>query len=85
MHLYSINGSIKKYNSINDILEEYFKERLNLYQKRKDYQLEQLQKELDLISYKAKFIINVIEKEIEINNRRKKILNLNYLFLNFQN
>ena len=83
MHLYSINGSIKKYDSINDILEEYFKERLDLYQKRKDYQLEQLQKELDLISYKAKFIINVIEKKIKINNRKKKDIESKLFVLKF--
>lgn len=83
MHLYSINGSIKKYNSINDILEEYFKERLYLYQKRKDYQLEQLQKELDLISYKAKFIINVIEKKIKVNNRKKANIESKLFVLKF--
>ena len=36
MHLYSLNGSIKKYNSIKDILREYYDERLSMYGKRKD-------------------------------------------------
>lgn len=71
MHLYSTNGSIKKYLSIKEILQEYFTERLELYQKRKDYQLDILKKELELISYKCKFILMVIEKKIKINNRKR--------------
>ena len=44
MHLYSVDNSIKKYLTINDILKEYFNERLELYQKRKDHQLDNLKK-----------------------------------------
>ena len=37
MHLYNSQGKIKKYNSVKEILEEYYIVRLEYYQKRKDY------------------------------------------------
>jgi DNA topoisomerase II len=71
MHLYSVNGNIRKYSDINDILNEFYQKRLELYQKRKDYQLNNLKNDLDNLNYKVKFILQVINKEIKINNRKK--------------
>ena len=71
MHLYSVDNNIRKYLTINDILKDYYQKRLELYQKRKDHQLDNLKKDLDLLSYKVKFIMQVINKEIKINNRKK--------------
>nr|QFG74738.1 MAG: DNA gyrase/topoisomerase IV, subunit A [Megaviridae environmental sample] len=71
MHLYSIDGNIKKYNSIKDIMTEYFDHRLELYDKRLKYLLAELKKQLDLISYKVKFILMVINNELIVNNRKK--------------
>jgi DNA topoisomerase-2 len=71
MHLYSTQGSIKKYDSVWAIMEEYYNYRLELYQKRKDYMLDILQKELDKMTWKCKFILMVINKELKVNNRKK--------------
>lgn len=72
MHLYSVDGSIKKYNSIKDIMIEYYNNRLELYQKRKEYQLNVIKNELDKMTWKCKFILMVVEKKLKINNRKKK-------------
>jgi len=71
MHLFSTSGAIKKYNNVKDILKEYYTERLNIYSKRKEYQLNQLQKELDLLTWKCKFILMVVNKELKVNNKKK--------------
>ena len=71
MHLYSIDGCIKKYSSIKEILKEYYTERLSLYENRKEYMLNIMQNELDLMTWKCKFIIMVVEKKLIINNRKK--------------
>jgi DNA topoisomerase-2 len=42
MHLYKSNGTIHKYESIEAILDDYFNVRLELYEKRKNYLLEEL-------------------------------------------
>jgi DNA topoisomerase-2 len=71
MHLYNPNGHIKKYDNVEEIMKDYFYVRLDLYQKRKDYQLNILEYQLKLISFKVKFILNVIDKKIDVNNKKK--------------
>ena len=72
MHLYNNRGAIQKYDSIESILDEYFTVRLSLYQKRKDYLLETLEKQLKIINWKVKFILMIVEKKLEINNKKKQ-------------
>lgn len=64
MHLFDENGKIRKYNSYKDILENFAKVRLNLYQKRKDYLMKEWRKELDILQWKLKFVKAVIAEEI---------------------
>ena len=71
MHLYNKNGAIQKYDTIEQIMDEYFDVRLDLYQKRKDYLLNELENQLKLISWKVKFILLIVEKKLEINNKKK--------------
>ena len=71
MHLYNKNGAIQKYDTIEQIMDEYFNVRLDLYQKRKDYLLHELENQLKLISWKVKFILLIVEKKLEINNKKK--------------
>ena len=74
MHLYSVNGSIKKYKDIKEIINEYYDERLKLYQARRLYQLNVLKNELDMIGYKVKFILMIINKELKVNNKKKIVI-----------
>jgi hypothetical protein len=71
MHLYCPKGHIKKYNKVDDIIEDYYNVRLDLYQKRKNYLLNVLEQQLKIISYKVKFILMVINNKIEIRNKKK--------------
>ena len=48
IHLYDNKGTIKRYNSIYDIFDEYYITRYSLYVKRKKHQLEYLKYELDV-------------------------------------
>ena len=71
MHLYGPEGHIKRYDSVEDIMRDYYKVRLEMYQKRKTHQLAILEHQLKVISYKVKFILMVVEKKLEINNKKK--------------
>ena len=71
MYLYSTDNTIKKYSSPEDILIDYYEIRLEYYQKRKDYMLIILQKELDVLENKVRFIESVIKEEIVIFNKKK--------------
>ena len=71
MYLHNKNNQIQKYDTIEDILNEYFDVRLEFYEKRKAHQLDALEKQLKLISYKVKFILMIVEKKLDVNNKKK--------------
>ena len=71
MHLFNHKGTITKYDSVLDIISEYYSVRLELYHKRKLYQLDILEYQLKLISYKVKFILLIVNKKLVINNKKK--------------
>ena len=71
MHLYSVDGNIKKYESPFEIMTEYYTERLAIYEKRKMYELNVLQNIIDLMTNKIRFILMVVEEELIINKRKK--------------
>jgi DNA topoisomerase II len=83
IHLYNINGTIKKYKIIKNIMEEFFKIRLEMYCKRKEHMLNKLKNELDVISYKVKFILAIIAADIKINNKSKDYIESKLVQLEF--
>lgn len=74
MHLYSPQGQIKKYISINDIIIDYYKVRHGAYIKRKDHMLNILSYQLQILSFKVKFIMMIVNNELIINNKKKQLI-----------
>jgi len=74
MYLYSPDCKIKKYMNENEIVEEFYNIRLSLYIRRKDYLLNMLKIELDLIKYKVKFIQEIIDETIIIRNKKFSVI-----------
>ena len=62
--MFDPNGTIQQYDSIEDILQEYFKVRLGLYQKRKDYTLGLLKAESSKLNNQVRFIQEKIQGDI---------------------
>jgi len=71
MHLYDKNKNIKKYNDVEEILLEWYDIRLDAYVRRKNFIINKLEKELELLKYKVIFIQNVINKKIIIYKQKK--------------
>ncbi|KAL9420945.1 hypothetical protein AB3S75_038503 [Citrus x aurantiifolia] len=71
MHLFDSKGVIKKYDTPEQILEEFFHIRLEFYEKRKKVQLENLELELLKLENKVRFILGVVNGEIVVNNRKR--------------
>ena len=72
MHLYNSKGTICKYDSVGDIMKEFYVIRLAYYTKRKEYMLKSMRRELDIYEAKIRFIeefisgtINILHKEDE--------------------
>ncbi|PON46642.1 DNA topoisomerase II-type [Trema orientale] len=71
MHLFDANGVIKKYDTPEQILEEFFHLRLEFYEKRKKVLLDNLELDLLKLENKVRFILGVVKGEIIVNNRKR--------------
>ncbi|PVU94194.1 hypothetical protein BB561_002739 [Smittium simulii] len=65
-------GRIKKYESPEAILMEYYPLRLRYYQLRKESLTAQLTEEWEKLSNKARFVLEIIQKKLIVQNRKKK-------------
>lgn len=71
MHLHDTKGSIKKYDSVKEILCEYYAYRLDMYNKRKEYYLKVLENQLNILSWKIKFLEYVTSEKIIVFENKK--------------
>ena len=74
MVLFSPEGKLKKYDTVEEILETFFNLRLQYYTIRKDYMISVLKKEVATLTNKARFIKMVIEDELIIKKKKRVIL-----------
>jgi DNA topoisomerase-2 len=70
MHLYK-NNVITKYQNANIILKDYIDIRIEIYTKRKNYNIKILENELSLLKYRKQFIEQIISKDIIIERKKK--------------
>ena len=68
------NGHLKIFQTVEDILRYFCDFRLIWYQKRKDYLVDRLGKELKEMCFKAKFIKSIIDKKLVVNNTPKDVV-----------
>merc|ERR1719379_674137 len=71
MMLFDAEGKIAKYNTSLDILVEFCKLRREVYEKRKDYLVSKLTREREILSNKARFILMVVQGELELRKKKK--------------
>ena len=77
MHLFDSEEKLKKYESVDNIIDTYYDVRLSYYEKRKSYMINNLQKELKLLSNKAKYIQENLDGTIDLRKKTKEqILNM---------
>ena len=66
MVLFDKDSNIKKYNTTNEIIEEFCGVRGVFYQKRKDYLVKDLQSKINLMEIKIRFINEFINETIKV-------------------
>ena len=71
MHLFDANEHLKKFNTASEIIEEYYGVRLAFYDKRKKYQMDTLEKELIILSNKARYINDNLSGKIDLRRKKK--------------
>jgi len=71
MYLFDAQCKLKKYLKIENIIDDYYSKRLDMYQKRKDYLLNEMEKELLLLSNRARYILEILEGKMDLRKKTK--------------
>lgn len=77
MHLFDENGSIKKYGSAEEIIEEFVGVRLKYNQLRKNSLLAEYSSANEVVDNKIRFLTEIIEGTFVVYRRSKKEINAN--------
>ena len=72
MHLFDDKDTLHKYESVFEIIDAYYDVRLKMYQERKENMINSLERELRLLSNKAKYITENLEGTIDLRKRKKE-------------
>lgn len=71
---FDARGQIKKYEKVEDILEEFYVYRLAMYTKRKAYWLEKINTEYRKLRNQARFVMEIIDNKLVVSKKRKPVL-----------
>lgn len=74
MHMFDSSEKLKKYKNTSDIVKDFFETRLKMYEIRKKYQLETLQRDLLVLSNKAKYILGNLDGSIDLRGKKKDVI-----------
>jgi DNA topoisomerase-2 len=69
MHMFNSECKLHKYNSVEEIIDDFYGVRIGLYQKRKDYLVGAMEKKLVKLSNRARYIQETLKGTIDL---RKK-------------
>jgi len=74
MHLFNHQQQLHKFNSVYEIVNDFYKVRLDLYSKRKEHQLNQIAKDLCLLTNKSNYVKELLEGTIDLRRKRNEEL-----------
>jgi DNA topoisomerase-2 len=72
MHMFDANEKLKLYKNAKDIIDDYYPVRLSYYQKRKDFIVEAIKKEMIYLSNRVKYIQENLDNTIDLRNKKKE-------------
>lgn len=75
MHLFNYNDKLKKYDSVQEIIDDYFEIRLEYYDDRKENMMEVVEKQINVLANKVKFIHEILEGTIDLRKKKKQEIN----------
>ena len=83
MHLFNSHDKLQKYDCVEEIIDDYYSVRLGLYDKRKSYLIEELNKDLLILRNKVNYIKEILNDTIDLRKKKrdeviKLLLNKNY-------
>lgn len=75
MHLFNSKEQLTKYDTVNDIIEEYYSVRLDYYRKRREFLLEKINQELLEMTNLAKYIQYTLDDKIVLKKKTNQEIN----------
>ena len=72
MHAFNHEEKLKKYESPQEIIDDFYEVRLDFYDKRKSYQIEILTNELVVLSNKARYIQEILNDSLDLRKKKTK-------------
>ena len=74
MHLFDSQDKLKKYETIEEIIDDYYVVRLEMYEKRKNFMVKRLNEELIFLRNKVKYISSTIQGNIDLRNKKSVVV-----------
>ena len=71
MHLFDHEDKLRKYNTIADIIDDYYPKRLEMYATRKEYIIGELTKDVQTLSNKYRYIQELLNDAIDLRHKTK--------------
>ena len=72
MNLFNADDKLTKYESIPEIIDDYYEVRLEYYDDRKEFIIDALERELMILSNKAKYIQEILDNTIDLRKKKKQ-------------
>jgi DNA topoisomerase-2 len=71
MNLFDAKDKLKKYTHVSDIIDDYYITRLEMYQTRKNYMIDAIEKLLVVLSNKTRYIKEILDDVIDLRKKSK--------------
>lgn len=72
MHLFNAEDKLRKYDTVQSIVDDYYLTRIEMYQTRKDHLIRRLESELNVLSNKVRYIKENLEGSIDLRKKKKE-------------
>jgi DNA topoisomerase-2 len=74
MHMFDADRKLHKYKSIEEIIDDFYKVRIDVYRKRKAYLIDILEKKLVKLSNKARYIQETLVNVIDLRRKTAQVV-----------
>ena len=74
VNIFDRNWRIKKYTGPYQIIDDFYEVRKEFYVKRRNYWIKKLKRDLDKITYKIKFLKEIMADTLVINKKKKEVV-----------
>jgi DNA topoisomerase-2 len=74
MHVFTHKEQLKKFHTVKEILDEFYEERVVLYEKRRQYRLNTINSLLKLITNKVNYINGLLANTIDLRGKSKEAI-----------